>query len=434
MRAFSNNADPDRNSRTDASERSVVYLTNVPFSRRDYDRYGLPHWLAEGYRVCVLDVGPVIFAQREQSWEYSIYRDETFRLEIAKNTADLRKLQPLLDGAELIVDLVTAHGHSRWNLPVLRAVAKSGRPSLVMSVNAYPGYDLPVDALTGIIARLKHFGKRLAAADPLNSVIARLPFRWFGIHPATAVVYGGRRSHRAISTVTNDTLVINGHHMDFDGFLASDLESSEGDYAVFIDQGLDGHREFVENRAFRQIDIGAYYHQLRNLFARVEAKFGLDVVIAKHPHGLSDSLERHLPGRRIVSGETAKLIAGSSLVIVHNSSAMTIAVLRRKPLLVVFSKDYIEASPWNPVCHYPLLDALHRRCLYLEELNTYTDDELFADLTSGFQDYINDYVTLEPQRKEKLWPLISRVLRENQLIDAPPSTSATSNIRTLEAR
>jgi len=77
---------------------------------------------------------------------------------------------------------------------------------------------------------------------------------------------------------------------------------------------------------------------------------------------------------------------------------------------------------------------LHRRCLYLEELNTYTDDELFVDLTSGFQDYINDYVTLEPQRKEKLWPLISRVLRENQLIDAPPSTSATSNIRTLEAR
>ena len=395
---------------------SIVYVTNVPFSRRDYERYGIAWWRSQGYHVHVLDVGPFVIPTRRADWDSVIYRDDTFSLEILDTPQEFRARRALLNCASLIVDLTTAHGHSRYNLPVLRAIAASGAPHLVLSVNAYPGYDLPIGAASEGRARLRLLLQRLKAADPLNSIVARLPFRWFGVKPATAVVCGGRRSRRPISTVTDETVVIDGHHMDFDIFLDRRAENTEGGYAVFIDQGLGAHREFVNNTAFRPIDVDRYYKLLAALFERIEKRTGLEVVIARHPHSVSDVLQHHMPDRKITAGRTAELIEGSSLVVAHNSAALTMAILNGKPLLLIFSKDYIDSSPWNPVCHYPLADALGRQVLYLEDLDRLSDNELFRDLTSGFDAFITDFVTSDRSRTEKLWPLVEHQLRGHGIL------------------
>lgn len=257
---------------------------------------------------------------------------------------------------------------------------------------------------------------RFRAADPLNSIIARLPFRWLGIKPAAAVVYGGRRSRRRITTVTPVTLEIEGHHMDYDIFLDQGSDASAEDIAVFIDQDLGGHREILDNVAFGHFDTERYYNQLRAVFDRITKKTGYEIVIAKHPHALSDNLERYLADYRVIQGQTAPLIARSRLVIAHNSAAITTAILYKKPLMLIFSKEYIDSSPWNPVCHYPLAEALERPSLFMEDIDRLSDEELFGNLTNGFGPFISNYVSANPDGHEKLWSLIARNLRENNII------------------
>ena len=397
-------------------KKAIIYFTNVPFSRRDYERYGIEWWLDAGFSVTVLDVGYFALPARDPKWDDAMYRNDSFDLSVLRRKSELKRYRAMLADASLIVDLTTAHGHSRWNLPVLRAISKSKTPCILLSVNAYPGYDLPLAQSRDLAGKIDIFLARLKSADPLNSIIARLPCRWLGIEPANAVVYGGRRSRRRITTVTTDTLEISGHHMDYDIFLDQDSEISLDNTAVFIDQDLSGHREFVSNKAFHQMDTEQYYRLLRKTLERVEKITGLEIVIAKHPHALSADPERFLPNWRIVQGRTLELIRRCRLVIAHNSAAIASVVLNRKPLLLVFSKDYIDSSHWNPVSHYPLADALERNCLYLEDIAATDDDEFMADLTAGFDPYIEDYISVGPLHREKLWPIIGRALDEHKII------------------
>jgi hypothetical protein len=402
------------------TQKSVVFFTNVPFNLRDYDRYGIEWWLDAGFAVTVLDVGYFALPSRAPEWDNQIYRNDRFDLVVLHRRSELKQYRILLSGASLIVDLTTAHGHSRWNLPILRAISRSKTPYIVLSVNAYPGYDLPLDQSRDLAGKIGVFLARLKAADPVNAFIARLPCNWLGIRPATAVVYGGRRSRRRITTVAANTLEIFGHHMDYDLFLDQDSEISSDNTAVFIDQDLGGHREFVSNKAFRPMDTERYYQLLRTSLERVEKITGLEIVIAKHPHALSADPERFLPNWRIVQGQTLDLIRKSKLVIAHNSAAITSVVLNRKPLLLIFSKDYIDSSHWNPVSHYPLAEALERNCLYLEDIAEADDEEFMADLTAGFDTYIEDYISVGPLHREKLWPTIGRALSDHEVISGIP--------------
>ncbi len=90
--------------------------------------------------MLVLDVGSFTLPHRPPHWDETAFRNDSFEMHFVRTKAELAAFAACLSDADLIVDLNTAHGHSRWNLPVLRAIARSGTPSLVISVNAYPGY------------------------------------------------------------------------------------------------------------------------------------------------------------------------------------------------------------------------------------------------------------------------------------------------------
>jgi hypothetical protein len=116
-------------------------------------------------------------------------------------------------------------------------------------------------------------------------------------------------------------------------------------YAVFIDEALCDHPDYRYNRTPPPATRERYFASLRNLFDRLETECGLKVIIALHPK--SDYPPEELPGlfgeRKIVRGETPALIRDSSLVMQHNSTSTSYAVLHRKPIFFVTS-DEIDAS------------------------------------------------------------------------------------------
>lgn len=83
-----------------------------------------------------------------------------------------------------------------------------------------------------------------------------------------------------------------------------------------------------------------YYSELNLLFSRIEKKFNLNVYIAAHPRSNYKIIGNPYSNRLIFKNKTDYLIRQSKFVIAHASTALNFAVLNKKPVLLVKSKNY----------------------------------------------------------------------------------------------
>ncbi len=273
--------------------------------------------------------------------------------------------------------------------------------------------------------------KRLRSIDPINAVVTRLPFRWFGIRPADAVVYGGRQSRRRITTVTPDSLVIDGHP-DFDLFHDPELENSggkapENGIVTFLDQDFAGHREFSTNLPVRGIDADKYYAGLRKLFDRVERRTSSRLVVARHPHSQTPDLGKETRQPRNcrwpdLGPRCPKQPGGRPQFCRHRDGGDP-----EQTLLLIFSREVESAAAWRLANNLALAEVLDRAPAYMEDLDDVSDKRLFENPTAGFDRYLRDYITPDPDRRTKLWPTVAGALQQAGMLERPRRATAETN-------
>lgn len=124
------------------------------------------------------------------------------------------------------------------------------------------------------------------------------------------------------------------------------------------------------------------------LFARIEKKYGCEVVIAAHPSSLKYEEHDFFCGRKVYYNRTAELINQCIGAITCNSTAISFPVIDKKPILIYTSND-IESRYlfFNTLLFPKLLD--------LEFINI--DDcseEYFRDVNMHrYEKYKYDYLT-----------------------------------------
>jgi hypothetical protein len=111
-------------------------------------------------------------------------------------------------------------------------------------------------------------------------------------------------------------------------------------YVVFLDSNLPYHTDlaFV---GCDHIDGPAYYRSLNRFFALIEHAFARKVVIAAHPR--ADYGNGTFDGRAIYRSATAQLVRDADFVLVHGSTAVSYAVLNRKPLVFIYTDGMLAA-------------------------------------------------------------------------------------------
>lgn len=121
--------------------------------------------------------------------------------------------------------------------------------------------------------------------------------------------------------------------------------------AVYLDEDIAGHEDNVEMGLAAPTSEACFYPALNRFFDHFERATGLAVIIAGYPSRKQDTRKR-FGSRSVFFGVSAELISTSRLVFAHASTAISFAVLWRRPLVFLTSSD-IAASWYGPWIESP---------------------------------------------------------------------------------
>lgn len=180
----------------------------------------------------------------------------------------------------------------------------------------------------------------------------------------------------------------------------------QSDYLVFCDIYFPYHPDIQILYGSKYKMTGEHYYYLMNkVFATLEDKYKIPVIIAAHPK--SDYRGDEFNGRKIIKYQTNNLVCNSKGVILHQSASLSYTILYDKPLILINIDDFNV---------YPILRNIVKRqaefighdyydinsdfndwdTLKLEKINENIRHEyIYKYLTSRETENIPNYITLK---------------------------------------
>jgi hypothetical protein len=315
--------------------RKIIYLIEQPLDERNFDRFGIQTWLDRGWSVEVWDLTPLshpnvwrafIESQRKLKHFEGYFPIDTKRSLSARYAA--------LGPTEYFIDLT---GDNYRSFMVKRFLVRRGAVRVICAPGSIPApQSRERNRLVAAIRKAVTRGP-MRSIKALCAMIARklaLPL----IKPGLAIASGEISSR----SVTGSCEILRAHSFDYDIYLELAKVSSppEQEYAVFIDQDLCFHSDFIYEKLPFVVTPEKYFPAICNALNRISRSLQVGIQIAAHPRS---SYERRgldcYPGFPIVRGRTAELIARSALVICHDSTAIHFAVLFGKPMIFVTTDE-----------------------------------------------------------------------------------------------
>jgi hypothetical protein len=162
-----------------------------------------------------------------------------------------------------------------------------------------------------------------------------------GLVAAFEIVFAAGAVAAAASSHAVRVVPIN--YFDYDQYVQAKADGRRlvsGRYAVFLDSYLPYHSDLAFAGS-PQIEAEPYYRSLNRCFATLEREHALGVVVAAHPRADYDT--RRFEGRSIHRLATAELVRDAEFVLSHWSTAMSYAVLNRKPLVFIHTNEMAAA-------------------------------------------------------------------------------------------
>jgi hypothetical protein len=173
----------------------------------------------------------------------------------------------------------------------------------------------------------------------INFILGKLPFtRLLGFRSLDFILNGGASPLPGNITRMKgtNTRILDVHSFDYDSHLRA-VSNKEEDLPpaeiVFLDDGGPFHRDNILCNITFPCSVEEFYFNLNSFFNLVEKKFKCSVVVACHPRMYYEEKENPFEGRKIVRGETQKWIRSSNLVITFMSTAVSFAVIYKKPIV-----------------------------------------------------------------------------------------------------
>lgn len=205
---------------------------------------------------------------------------------------------------------------------------------------------------------------------------------------------------------------IQGHSFDYERYRRVNAEfvaSGESAWALYIDENLPSHEDNGELGYEIPVTFERFSISLKRFFDQFEQASGMRVRIAAYPASRSEEYYRELFGdREVVFGQTAELIKGAAVVFAHASTAISFAVLWRRPL-VFLSSEELRGSwymPWvlapQRILQAPLID--------IDGISSGADivRSGLAINVAKYEDYENTYLRSKAAVDASIWEIFSR--------------------------
>lgn len=320
----------------------IVYLIEQPLDARNYDRFGIQSWIGRGWDVEVWDLTPLSYPR---VWRHFLDSGHALK--------EFAGYCPIASGSELsrkcsapakiayFVDITGNHYHS---VRAKTRLARIGAVRVIFDVGSMP--QLGDGRPSGLVAKIRKAVRRSPVKSLkllANAVAARLVASL--VRPGLIVV-SGEKSKSEATRMWRDVHLVRAHNLDYDLYLRltqTDVRSRTR-YAVFLDQDVCGHSDFIYQDVPFVATPEKYYPAVCRGLRKISEELGFDLRVAAHPR----SSYQHpgwdpFDGIPIEYGNTAEMIRGSEIVVGHYTTAIQLAVLFEKPV-VFFTTDELEAS------------------------------------------------------------------------------------------
>ncbi|MDP6426174.1 MAG: hypothetical protein QF443_04215 [Dehalococcoidia bacterium] len=324
--------------------KKIVFFCFPPVIKHHYKRFGVEILKDNGFEVRVYDFSPIVFpALRKESTFIDQPTSKDYFLFHEKGEA-LQAIHEL--DSECFV--VVTGFYQEETFEIYRALSKANLPYTFWGVNSNTvgigKYDKSLLWLWKFIFKFKHFNLKKLKRLLYKPILAPV----FGIRSPDVCILGGEKSLELNGTaalIGEKTELLWTHTHDYDTYL-TDLHKKEVEenIAVFIEPSgpMFPWDELLphENAAWT---VERYYPSQCRFFDYVEKELGLEVIVAAHPKSNhADDHPEYYGKRRTIRNQILPLIKKSKLVMTHSSTALSFAVLEKKPILILTTAEFEE--------------------------------------------------------------------------------------------
>jgi hypothetical protein len=319
----------------------IIYLIDQPLDDRNFERFGIQAWIARGWAVEVWDLTALACPRAWENFVESGIKLAVFvgYFSIAsKGELDCRFSK--LEKVKYYIDLA---GNGYRLIRVKMHFARLGAIRVICATGSIP---TPVDnGECGFACKLrKAFTER-----PIKSLFGRItnacvsrlaaPF----IRPGMIIASG----EKSVPSAEHSQDVLRAHNFDYDIYLKlrKSIKASSAGYAVFLDQNMCFHPEFIYENVPNYATPEKYFPTICSGLRTIADALGAPMRIAAHPR-LSRQRKYidYFEGIPIEFGKTAELIGNCTFVVCHFTTAMQFAVLFRKPVIFVTTDELISSA------------------------------------------------------------------------------------------
>jgi hypothetical protein len=205
------------------------------------------------------------------------------------------------------------------------------------------------------------------------------------------------------------------HSFDYDPYLKLRDHAGTGvkPYAVFLDQDMAYHSDFLHSGIRSPVTANKYYSALRNFFDFLKHHTGLDLVFAAHPRSHYDTRPHLLNGLQPMMGKTPELIRDAKIVLCHDSTAISFAILWRKPLIFLTSNELERSWFGYDIAHFSKL--LHAPLVNIDCLTRLNPDlRTWIKIDEEAYDVYKKRYIKTPETPEKpIWEIFTEYVQNN---------------------
>ena len=315
--------------------KKICFLVCSPFTENDYRKYGISQIEKLGFQILILDCTPFL----ESKFYSEIGGDKvTMNNKLVQKCftkkdifLNLNKFNP-----EWCIDDLQGFSKKLYIERLqIRLFLKSNFKILEYKLKSIPFYK-------GLINRnFINYTKNLIKIFLIK--ILSLPWK---IAKPDKVVIGGRIEYEKLS---NHAGIIRAHNFDFDDFKRfkqNKFTKKTKKNLLFSDEDFPCHSDYIRDGLSPSINVESYFLEISYCLINLSKRFRLKPLIKLHPKA-NFKRSRKLYTVPVSIKDTADLVSNADVVVAHCSTSIQLAVLFKKPLILIIPNQLESNSVWR---------------------------------------------------------------------------------------
>lgn len=397
----------------------IVLLLGAPFTEQNIDRMGL-EVLSRNFEVVVFDCMP--WMNRTNSAD-NVKNLRWKEIESVKTDQDFRILLERYE-PDYAIDFI---GQGRHTLKIGKILKRHNVGFIIQKLGSLPtipkknfwkkvvvhlksreGYSSTFESSSNSV-QPKKLGAPSRNWPLLFVALNKVKYSCYPIAlrittPYAAILSGNKSRDRYTKFAKHKIWAASGDFHTFQNLRNQNsnlIEHTFSEYLVFIDDCLTQALDWATLGIQPPVIAESYFMHLNRYFNWLELQTGLPIFIAGHPNSKYDkSYRNRFCGRRVIYGNTAELVTFSQGALIHASTAVSYAILSKKPVISIISSE-LDSSFYGENIR-AMSEAIGCNLVFIDR--AYSKQDLFRPINSiKYHNYQIDHLKSELSTEELPW-------------------------------